>query len=116
MAEKEVKKVKKPKIQEKLPILKPEEELKIEEAESLIETKPISRAPQPKQTKLPIVTTERILEVLSNEWQTVKHLIFKLKIQDMMDARYLQIKLKQLEREEKLLVEVKMGKKSWKLK
>jgi len=113
---KEVKKVKKPTIQEKLPIIKPEEVIKLEETEPLIEIKSLSRPPQPKQTRLPIVTTERIIEVLSNEWQTIKHLIFKLKIQDMMDARYLQIKLKQLEREEKVLVDVKMGKKSWKLK
>ena len=113
---KEVKKVKKPKIQEKLPIIKPEEVIKLEETEPVLETKPLTRPPQPKQTKLPIVTTERILDVLSDEWQTIKHLIFKLKIQDMMDARYLQIKLKQLEREERVLVDVKMGKKSWKLK
>ncbi len=83
---------------------------------------PILTAPQkapsiPKstQTKLPLITTDRIISVLSNEWQTVKHLIFKLKIKDMMDARYLQLKLKELERKGQVQVEVKMGRKHWKL-
>jgi len=61
------------------------------------------------------ITTSSILNVLSNEWQTIKHLIFKLKIRDMMDARYLQTKLKELERKGQVLVEVKMGRKYWKL-
>ncbi|MFX1301921.1 MAG: DNA topoisomerase VI subunit B [Promethearchaeota archaeon] len=69
-----------------------------------------------KQTTLPIITTENILNVLSKEWQTIKHLIFKLKIKDMMDARYLQLKLKELERKGYVLVETKMGKRQWKLK
>ncbi|MFW9818524.1 MAG: hypothetical protein ACFFE5_02845, partial [Candidatus Thorarchaeota archaeon] len=74
-------------------------------------------APQKQtQTTLPIITTEKILNVLSDEWQTIKHLIFKLKIKDMMDARYLQLKLKELERKDKVLVESKMGKRQWKLK
>ncbi len=78
--------------------------------------KPKTLPQKPKQTKLPIITTDNIMSVLSKEWQTVKHLIFKLKIRDMMDARYLQIKLKQLEREEKVIVDIKKGKKHWKLK
>jgi len=72
--------------------------------------------PKTIQKTLPLITTERILEVLSNEWQTIKHLIFKLKIKDMMDARYLQLKLKELERKGEILVDLKMGKKHWKLK
>ncbi len=68
------------------------------------------------QTTLPIITTDKILKVLSDEWQTIKHLIFKLKIKDMMDARYLQLKLKELERKDQVLVESKMGKRQWKLK
>ena len=54
--------------------------------------------------------------MLSDEWQTIKHLIFKLKIKDMMDARYLQLKLKELERKEEVVLDIKMGKKHWKLK
>ncbi len=72
--------------------------------------------PKTIQKTLPLITTERILEVLSGEWQTIKHLIFKLKIKDMMDARYLQLKLKELERKGGILVDLKMGKKHWKLK
>jgi len=68
------------------------------------------------QTTLPIITTDRIMSVLSKEWQNIKHLIFKLKIKDMMDARYLQLKLKELERKGEVLVEIKMGRKHWKLK
>jgi hypothetical protein len=34
----------------------------------------------------------------------------------MMDARYLQLKLKELERKREVLVEVIMGRKHWKLK
>ncbi|MFX0037554.1 MAG: DNA topoisomerase VI subunit B, partial [Candidatus Hermodarchaeota archaeon] len=68
------------------------------------------------QTTLPIITTDKILTALSSEWQTIKHLIFKLRIKDMMDARYLQLKLKELERKGNVLVEIKMGKKHFKLK
>ncbi len=73
------------------------------------------KPPKSRQTQLPIITTERILEALSSdEWQTIKHLIFKLKIKDMLDARYLTIKLKELERKNLVVVEVKTGKKQWK--
>ena len=74
----------------------------------------IKAKPKSTQLTLPIITTEKILEVLTNEWQTIKHLIFKLKIKDMMDARYLQLKLKELERKTKVIVEIKMGKKHFK--
>jgi len=74
--------------------------------------------PQPKltQTQLPIITTDKITAALSEEWQPITSLIFKMKIKDMMDARFLQIKLKELERKGLVLVDTKMGKKHWKLK
>jgi DNA topoisomerase VI B subunit len=78
--------------------------------------KPPKPSSKTKQTKLPAITDEKILSVLNNEWQTIKHLIFKLKIRDMMDARYLQIKLRELSRKGKVLVDIKKGKKHWKLK
>jgi DNA topoisomerase VI B subunit len=68
------------------------------------------------QTHLPIITTDKITEALSDEWQPITSLIFKMKIKDMMDARFLQIKLKELERKGLVLGETKMGKKHWKLK
>ncbi|TFG02226.1 MAG: hypothetical protein EU539_13260, partial [Promethearchaeota archaeon] len=81
-----------------------------------VSKKPVAK-PKPKQTKLPIITTERILLALNkDEWQTIKHLIFKMRIKDMMDARFLQIKLKELERKGKVLMDTKKGKKHWKLK
>ncbi|MHA2007707.1 MAG: DNA topoisomerase VI subunit B [Promethearchaeota archaeon] len=79
-------------------------------------TKTAPSRPKPIQTTLPIITTDKIMSILTNEWQTIKHLIFKLKIKDMMDARYLQLKLKELERKEQVLVEIRMGRKHWKLK
>ena len=79
-------------------------------------SKEIPLIPKSIQTTLTIITTDKILKVLSNEWQTIKHLIFKLKIKDMMDARYLQLKLKELERKGYVLVEIKNGKKHFKLK
>ena len=74
--------------------------------------------PKPKttQTKLPLITNERILQTLSKEWQPITGLIYKLKIKDMMDARFLQIKLKEMERKLLVLVDIQKGKKHWKLK
>jgi hypothetical protein len=68
------------------------------------------------QTQLPIITTDKILKFLSNEWQPITSLIFKMKIKDMMDARFLQLKLKELERKGIIIVEIRKGKKHWKLK
>ncbi|MFX1377836.1 MAG: DNA topoisomerase VI subunit B [Promethearchaeota archaeon] len=90
-------------------------------ASTIVSPKRIPPKSKPKpskqtQTTLPIITTEKLLNVLSYDWQTIKHLIFKLKIKDMMDARYLQLKLKELERKGQVLVESKMGKRQWKLK
>ncbi|MEE9377235.1 MAG: hypothetical protein V3V33_04280 [Candidatus Lokiarchaeia archaeon] len=79
-------------------------------------TQTVPSKPKSTQMTLPIITTDRIISVLSSEWQNIKHLIFKLKIKDMMDARYLQLKLKELERKGQVLVEIKMGRKHWKLK
>ena len=82
--------------------------------------KPIVRAPEPKpeltQTELPIITTEKILGALSDEWQPITSLIFKMKIKEMMDARFLQIKLKELERKNSIVVSTIKNKKNWKLK
>ncbi|MFX1390017.1 MAG: hypothetical protein ACFE9Z_08150 [Promethearchaeota archaeon] len=65
----------------------------------------------------PIITTELILDAMSKDkWLNIRHLIFKLKIKDTKDARYLQLKLKELERKGKILVDSKMGRRQWKLK
>ncbi|TFF88931.1 MAG: hypothetical protein EU548_08280, partial [Promethearchaeota archaeon] len=69
-----------------------------------------------KQQKLPVITTDKILNALSKEeWQTIKHLIFKMRIKDMLDARFLQIKLKELTRKGVVEVDSRKGKKYWKL-
>jgi len=123
---KEEKIIEKPVVKEPLVIQPPEPKIvEIKKTPPKIKTTPIlqkahppspSLKPKSTQTTLPIITTDKIIKVLSNEWQTIKHLIFKLKIKDMMDARYLQLKLKELERKGKVLVEIKMGKKHFKLK
>jgi len=93
-----------------------EKEIKIESV--TIKPQKVAKKPiKSKKLQLPIITTEKILFALSNEdWQPITHLIFKLKIQDMMDARFLQLKMKELLR--KGLVEEKIikTKKHWKLK
>ncbi len=63
----------------------------------------------------PVLTTEAVMEALSNNWQPITALIFKMQIKEMMDARFLQIKLKDLERKELILVETKLGKKHFRL-
>jgi len=117
----------KKKVIEKTDIRKPPIQRKIVPAKTAIPakakpkptTKPTTKTMPsgPQQTQLPIITNENIVSALSkDEWQTIKHLIFKMKIRDMMDARFLQIKLKELERKGKVLVDIKMSKKHWKLK
>ncbi|MFX0008775.1 MAG: hypothetical protein ACFE9R_00555 [Candidatus Hermodarchaeota archaeon] len=64
----------------------------------------------------PLITTEKIMDALSREGDPITSLIFKMKIKDMMDARFLQLKLKELERKGLVLVEIKKGKKHWSLK
>ena len=101
-------------IQAQLPISRAKTSIKV--APKVVPPIQKPTPPKQKQITLPIITTEKILNVLSDEWQTIKHLIFKLKIKDMMDARYLQLKLKELERKGYVLVESKVGKRQWKLK
>lgn len=50
-----------------------------------------------------------------DDWMNIKDLIKALEIKDVKDARYLQLKLKQLTREKKLLITIKSGRTYWKL-
>ncbi len=61
------------------------------------------------------LTTELILEALSDEWQPLISLVLKLELKDVYDARFLQIKLKEFERKNLILSVVKQGRKHWKL-
>jgi len=116
---------------------KPEKQEEIPRIQESIDTKAMSEAkqkiksrrgeikekqkapPVPKKTKqqkLPVITTDKILNALSkDEWQTIKHLIFKMRIKDMLDARFLQIKLKELTRKGVVEVDSRKGKKYWRL-
>ena len=89
-----------------------QEEVKIPKVKPVVEPK----VPKTVQTSLPVITSDRILSVLSGEWQNITHLIFKLKIKDMMDARYLQNRLKDLVRKNKVEMSVIKSKKHWRLK
>ena len=122
-----IKDVKKPlKIEPVKPGTVAEKRKQLQIAKGEVKPRPIAKKeptvrvqpPQPQltQTQLPIITSDKITEALSEEWQPITSLIFKMKIKDMMDARFLQIKLKELERKGLVLVETKMGKKQWKLK
>ena len=101
---------------EKIKAAKPRMQATKGKTPSKPKVKPPVAPPKPIQTQLPMITTDSLIGALTDEWQTIKHLIFKLRIKDMMDARFLQIKLKELERKGKVIVDVKMGKKHWKLK
>ena len=113
--------ISKPPIQKKI-VPPPAKVAKVRPAKRPVKLKPTIKPiaplkpPQAVQTQLPMITNANILNALTKEWQTIKHLIFKLKIKDMMDARFLQIKLKELERKGEVLVDIKIGKKHWKLK
>lgn len=79
---------------------------------------PIPRASASSPTKLvkpksiiSLITTDRIMQTMvKDQWYNIKDLIKALRITDIKDGRYLQLKLKQLTRERNLLVSVKSGK------
>ena len=113
-------------IQKEVGLLKEEGEEKKEAKEKVAEKLPPEPVKKPKapptpsktkQQKLPIITNDRILKALTkDDWLTIKQLIFKLRIKDMLDARLLQVKLKKLEEGDDVMVKTKKGKKYWKLK
>jgi len=96
-----------------IPIIK-EEPIKQEKMVKTQVVKPLVK-PSSIQEETPLITTEKILDVLTNEGEPITSLIFKMKIKDMMDARFLQLKLKDLERKGLIFVETKKGKKHWSL-
>ncbi len=96
-----------------IPIIK-EEPIKQEKMVKPQVLKPLVK-PSSIQEETPLITTEKILDVLTNEGEPITSLIFKMKIKDMMDARFLQLKLKDLERKGLIFVETKKGKKHWSL-
>ncbi|MHA1476421.1 MAG: hypothetical protein ACTSQ5_14700, partial [Promethearchaeota archaeon] len=86
-------------------------------------TKPIYKQPsQPFQaqklikpkSKISIISKSLILEKCPNDWFNIKDMIKTLEITDLRDARFLQIKLKQLTKEKSLLITIKSGKTYWK--
>ena len=67
------------------------------------------------KSKISIISKSLILEKCSKEdWFNIKDMIKILEITDLSDARFLQIKLKQLTQEKSLLITIKSGKTYWK--
>jgi len=99
-------------------LAKKRKQLQIAKGE-IIHQQPVKKEPTitAQQPKPALTQTQlKIINALSEDWQPITALIFKMKIKDMMDARFLQIKLKELERKGLVMVETKMGKKHWKSK
>ncbi|WP_457557286.1 hypothetical protein [Candidatus Harpocratesius sp.] len=68
------------------------------------------------KSKIRVITTDLILQTMKDhKWLNIKDLIKLLEIKDVKDARYLQLKLKQLTREKKLLLSIQGGRTFWKL-
>jgi DNA topoisomerase VI B subunit len=66
------------------------------------------------KSKINIISKSLILEKCPNDWFNIKDMIKTLEITDLRDARFLQIKLKQLTKEKSLLITIKSGKTYWK--
>ncbi len=66
------------------------------------------------KSKISIISKSLILEKCPNDWFNIKDMIKTLEITDLRDARFLQIKLKQLTKEKSLLITIKSGKTYWK--
>ncbi|MHA1610653.1 MAG: DNA topoisomerase VI subunit B [Promethearchaeota archaeon] len=67
------------------------------------------------ESKIRIISTDMILKKIKDKkWLNLKDLIKLLEIKDIKDARYLQLKLKQLTREKKLLITINKGRTYWK--
>ena len=62
------------------------------------------------------LTTEKIMKALSTEWQNVRSLILKLDINSIDDAKWLKIKLKELERKDIVITKELTQISLWKLK
>ncbi len=67
------------------------------------------------ESKIRIISTDMILTRMKDQkWVNLKDMIKILEIKDIKDARYLQLKLKQLTREKKLLITISKGRTYWK--
>lgn len=108
-----IKKDKKTKI---LEIKKPDTKFKTEPKIILQTELPTLKESTKAQTTLDVITTEKILGSLSNSWVDLSTLIIKLKIKDKLDARYLEIKLRELTRKGTVVGIKKNSKKYWRLK
>ncbi|MHA1765581.1 MAG: ATP-binding protein [Promethearchaeota archaeon] len=77
-------------------------------------TVPTQKLIKPK-SKISIISKSLILQKCPEDsWFNIKDMIKILEITDLKDARFLQIKLKQLTKERSLLITIKSGKTYWK--
>ena len=89
---------------------------KIPKSQLKTQQKRISNFFSIKQKESQDITTKNILEVLSDEWKSLKQIISELSINDLSETRSLKTKLKELEAKEIVLVELIKNKEYWKLK
>lgn len=82
----------------------------MERVEELIE-----KFARDEQSKLEKIMADKIMSNLSDNWQTIKDLIWKMKIREMKDARFLQATLKDLVQKGQISVKGKKGREYWKL-
>ena len=59
--------------------------------------------------------TDKILNVLSDKWQNLQRLTNKLNLNDKIDVKYLQLKLKELERKKFIKMDIIDSVKYWKI-
>lgn len=62
------------------------------------------------------ITTSKILKTLSEIWQSLDDITYKLQIHDPFDIKYLKLKLKEFRRKDQIKLIYYQGKKYWKLK
>lgn len=62
------------------------------------------------------ITSEKILKALSEKWQSWDEIAYKLQIHDDLDIRYLNLRLKEFFRKNKIKFIYHKGKKYWKLR
>jgi len=59
------------------------------------------------------ITSDEILSILNDDWHRFISLIFKLRIKDWKKVYSLKVKLKEMERENKIQTKVLYGKTYW---
>ncbi len=76
----------------------------------------IERLDKTRQIHIIDITKENIINTLSNKWQDLDDLVSKLRMKEMLDVRFLKVKLSELVRKQEILHINRDGRDFWKLK